>query len=151
MRYVIKNLLRFFGLPAAEQWLLFKAVFLLVVLRLGIWLLPFQTFYRLLSRLARIYIPPPDDQEVPKKKIVRAVEIAGRHMPWAGTCLTLALATQVLLARRGCQVLLCIGVARSEDDKFEAHAWVESEGEVIIGGTELDRYSPLTVLAIEQK
>jgi hypothetical protein len=33
---------------------------------------------------------------------------------------------------------LRIGVARSEAGKIEAHAWVESMGKVIIGGTHVD-------------
>jgi hypothetical protein len=37
-----------------------------------------------------------------------------------------------------------IGVVRSEEGKFEAHAWVESEGRAVIGGHALECYTPLT-------
>jgi hypothetical protein len=39
---------------------------------------------------------------------------------------------------------LRIGVLRDQKEKFQAHAWVESSGIVVIGGLELERYEPLT-------
>jgi hypothetical protein len=39
-----------------------------------------------------------------------------------------------------------IGVAKGEGGKLEAHAWVECEGNVIIGGYELERYTSLVAL-----
>jgi hypothetical protein len=77
---------------------------------------------------------------------VWAVETAARHMPLANTCLTQALAAQVLLARRGYPALLRIGVVKGDKDNLQAHAWVESEGEVVIGGYELERYAHLATL-----
>ncbi len=70
--------------------------------------------------------------------------IASRYVP-AATCLTQSLATKVLLSRQGHQASVRIGVARSEAGQFQAHAWVESNGRVVIGGPEshLKRYTPL--------
>jgi hypothetical protein len=76
---------------------------------------------------------------------VWAVETAARHGFPSATCLTQALAVQVLLARRGYPAILHVGVAR-HDKELKAHAWVESEGEVVIGGFELERYTPLAAL-----
>ena len=50
--------------------------------------------------------------------------------------------TQVLLGRRGYVTALRIGVARSELGRFEAHAWIECESEVVIGNSrDLERYA----------
>jgi hypothetical protein len=40
-----------------------------------------------------------------------------------------------------------IGVALNGESGFRAHAWVENQGEVLIGGSkELDGYAPMLVL-----
>ena len=49
-------------------------------------------------------------------------------------CLTQALALQWLLRRRGEKVQVHIGVRKNEDGVFAAHAWLEKEGRVLIGG-----------------
>jgi len=66
-------------------------------------------------------------------RIARAVEVASHLVP-RSTCLTKALAAHVLLRRVGHEGVLHIGVARDEAGKFEAHAWLECQGKVIIGG-----------------
>jgi hypothetical protein len=45
------------------------------------------------------------------------------------------LATQLLLAQRGYPADLRIGFTRSKGGRMSAHAWVEFDNRVIIGGT----------------
>ena len=61
-----------------------------------------------------------------------SVRRASLYFPSA-SCLTQALATQVLLARRGQLSTLRIGVIKGADGELKAHAWVENNGKVIIG------------------
>ena len=61
-----------------------------------------------------------------------AVTAAGRHVP-GSTCLTEALVGEILLSRRGFPSRLRLGVAR-EAGELRAHAWVESEGRIVVGG-----------------
>ena len=42
-------------------------------------------------------------------------------------------ALQWLLTRAGHRASLCIGVAKGNERGFEAHAWVESRGEILLG------------------
>ena len=58
-------------------------------------------------------------------------------MPHA-TCLTHALAGQILLARYGYPAVINVGVAKPETDmkSFQSHAWLECDGQVIIGTSE---------------
>jgi hypothetical protein len=44
------------------------------------------------------------------------------------------MASQILLGRLGCTTTLHIGVAQCEGGKLLAHAWVEGESGVIVGG-----------------
>jgi len=139
----MKRLRKFLQLKAGEQRLVVKAALLLGTMRLGLWLLPFQTLRRLQVGLTRAPIRVRDREWSSRQSVIRAVKTAGRSMPPAATCLTLALTAQVLLLRRGYPALLHIGVDKVDRERFLAHAWVESGGRVVIGGHELERYTPL--------
>ncbi|KPL12124.1 hypothetical protein AMJ85_01940 [candidate division BRC1 bacterium SM23_51] len=143
----MRRIRKFLSLPAADQWLLLKSAVLLGSIRLGLWLLPFQTMRRVLARMGKARACSKETDEALVERVVRAVSLAGRHVPGTRSCLVQSLGAQVLLARRGWPVRLRIGVARGEKGQFQAHAWLESRGKVIIGGTEdLSRYTPLSPL-----
>ena len=70
-----------------------------------------------------------------------AVRVAARRVPKA-SCLTQAVALESLLADAGMRAEVRIGVARGADGSFEAHAWVEHDGRVLIGGVpDMERFS----------
>jgi hypothetical protein len=58
-------------------------------------------------------------------------------------CLVQALAAKALLSRAGYPTLIRIGVAASEDGKLRAHAWLERDGEIVIGGAGSEGFRPL--------
>jgi hypothetical protein len=66
------------------------------------------------------------------RQLTRAIVIASRVIPNA-TCLTQALAAQRLLARYGYESNLRFGVAKTDDGKLKAHAWIERSGQVVLG------------------
>ena len=63
-------------------------------------------------------------------------------------CLPQALAAQLLLVRRGFPARLRLGVAKGDRGQVRAHAWMETDGRVVTGGSEseLERYTPLLAL-----
>jgi Transglutaminase-like superfamily len=137
------NLRKVLFLLPSERYLLLKSVLLLYAARLGLWLLPLPTLRRLLAKLRPVKPIPPERQSANIHKITWAVVLASRYVP-AATCLTQALAGQVLLAQHGEPALLRIGVTKNEAGKLEAHAWVESRGRIVIGASaELSRYTRL--------
>lgn len=138
------RLRKFLRLSAAEKRLLLKAALLLGTIKLCLKLLPFQTLHRLVNNLSKPSRRLAKGIRSSVEKVGWAVELAGRHVP--GTCLTRAMAAQIMLARRGYPVLLHIGVAREAEEQFLAHAWLECEGRVIVGEYELERYIPLVAL-----
>jgi hypothetical protein len=73
------------------------------------------------------------------------VEAAGRCSPLGTSCLKEALVLSRLLAGRGVASTLTIGVARPRET-FTAHAWLEHEGQVILGGSHRDNYIALPPL-----
>ncbi|MGH7775209.1 MAG: lasso peptide biosynthesis B2 protein [Candidatus Binatia bacterium] len=142
----MKQLRKFLLLPPIKRGLLLRSVILLCAIRIGLWLVPFQTLRRFLDRGARVPANPRRSESSPQDRIAWAVRAASRFAPGGSNCLTEALAAQVLLNRQGFRASLHIGVARDERGKLDAHAWVESQGRVVIGGSELERYTSLSAL-----
>ncbi len=106
-----------------------EAFFLLWRIRLGLWVCSF----RRVRRFVRNQLCRPRDRkpEYSSRRTGRHVERAARFV-FRGSCLTQALTTQIMLSRRGQPSDLRFG-AKKVGEKFEAHAWVEINGEVIIG------------------
>lgn len=139
----MKHLRKFLSLMPGERHLLVSAVLLLGVIRLGLWLLPFQTWRRLLVSSTEKTPELKTAEQASLNRVVWAVTVASRYMPGV-KCLARALATKVLLAHQGYISELRIGVAKTEEGQLQAHAWVESEGRIVIGGLrDLSCYTPL--------
>ena len=141
----MSRLYRFARLPWADQRLLIKSFWLLWGMRIGLWLLPLPTLRRLSTRLTRSTPAsrPGDDSDI--DRVAWAVAAASRFVPGT-TCLSRALGSQILLAERGVQADLHIGVARDQHG-FRAHAWVKT-GDRIVGGApeEIEQFTPLPPL-----
>jgi hypothetical protein len=135
-----KPLVKFFRLPSEDRRLFLRSLWLIGTVRTWLTFLPFSTVRRLTSR--RLKVQPsasqPDilldvehDQRV--DRVAWAIQSASRLIPGA-TCLTQALAGRILLARLGEPSVVRIGVAKGNNG-FEAHAWVENRGRILIGAT----------------
>jgi hypothetical protein len=134
-----------------EKRTLVEVTLLLGAIRIGLIVLPFKTLRRTLDRLAgnsksRTTIDP-DYQS----RVVWATNSASRYVLPDKPCLTQALTVQLLLRRKGIPTQLRIGVMKDEEKNLQAHAWVESEGDVVIGGprSELKKYKPLPAFDVE--
>jgi hypothetical protein len=55
---------------------------------------------------------------------------------------------QLILARRGYRVELKIGARRDQRGAFQAHAWLQSNGRVVLGGdsAELSSYAQFSLI-----
>lgn len=139
----MRNLRKFLRLPRLERHLLFVSIILLWASRLGLWLLPFQALRHFLWKVALSTRTITPTSSVRPDKIAWAVSTASRCVP-AATCLTQALAGEVLLVQHGEPAVLRIGVIKNEAGNLKAHAWVESRGRIMIGDSrDLFRYTPL--------
>lgn len=87
-------------------------------------------------------------ESVPPKRLAWAVQAAARRIPGA-SCLTQALAFQYLLTRSGETSQVHVGVVKGDTGQLKSHAWVEYQGEIMIGDNgELETYSPITALGV---
>ena len=141
----MKRVGKFLRLSSGDRRLLVMATVLLAAIRLGLALLPYRKLRRLVDRLARVSPRHHLARPALPDRIARAVTRASRAVPGA-TCLTQALAARVLLERRGHPARVRVGIGRVEGAPLLAHAWVESDGRIVLGGTDLARYTPLSAL-----
>ena len=126
------GLRRFARLSREKKSLLLSSLFFVSVTRLGLWLLPTRVVRRLAFKsLAKARVSHP------VATLVWAVKAASRYVP-AATCLTQALALHWLLSRSGHTSKVHLGAKKDLAGNFAAHAWVECEGQVVIGGTEMN-------------
>jgi hypothetical protein len=135
----------FTSITAREAWLLSQAVFYTVATRLALWTVPSAHLLRFVRR--RVDRIPADGGagEPTGHTVAWSVRAASRRIPRA-SCLTQALAVQLLLARYGYSSKLQIGVAR-KDGHFVAHAWVEFGGRIVTGDDGHGQFQPLPDLS----
>ena len=139
----MERLNKFLRLPAVDRRLLLKVMLVVWTVRIGLWLLPFRVMRQLLAKLGRGSVGAQMEGRALVDRVVWAVTLISGYVP-AATCLTQALATKMLLDRHGYRATVRLGVARSEDGQFQAHAWVERDGVVVMGGSrsQLKHYTP---------
>lgn len=136
------RLRKFIALPAADRFLLVESLLLLAAFKAALGLLSFRRVLRLASRLSRRPAEAGAGDGELTQRVAWAASVARAYIPGETTCLATSLTAMVLLARRGCPAELRIGVDRTGEGPFLAHAWVESRGEVVVEGEELHRYVP---------
>ena len=90
----------------------------------------FQQVRRVLQALARWGRA---DRPLESGVLLWAMKAAKRRCPIRTTCLGEALVAEALFVQHGYKPTLCIGAARREG-RFEAHAWLEQDDTVVIGG-----------------
>jgi transglutaminase superfamily protein len=125
----------FMMLSSGERRLLLGATLLSTVVQLALGRLPFTVLRRLVTRVRR---SARRSDHAMAEQVVWAVTAVSRRAPGRATCLSRALTVHAMLARRGYPSSLRIGVVRGARGELQAHAWVESSGRVLIGGTTSD-------------
>jgi hypothetical protein len=136
---------KFFRLSFDEQKLLVWSSILLVFIQIGLHIIPFKRLYRLVVSSTNFTPPSHEPDPVYLQQVVWAVTKAGRRLLGPNTCLPQALAAYYLLKQHGYPSRLVIGVRKNESGNFKAHAWVENDGIVAIGGNHPEQgpYTPL--------
>lgn len=136
---------KFFALPIRKKCGVLSAWIVLILVRIGLWCLPFPRLLKLVAFLSGkrpVDRPPSADAD----DIAWAVNAASRFVP-KPTCFTRALALNALLSRHGLASQIKIGIAKDANGGLKSHAWVEYDGRVIIGYlTDLSDFSAFVSL-----
>ena len=134
---------RFLRLDSVERVLLLKAFVLVCTSSIILRLLPFAIVQKIFANQVK---RPDCTHRRALERSLWAIAVAGKYMPKT-TCLSLALAARRMLSREGYPAHLHIGVAKDHIGSFRAHAWVESEGRIVIGGQDSSSlFAPLGVI-----
>jgi len=135
------RLRKFWHLPGSDQRLLSLAALRLTVVALAVRLVPFALWRGWLQN--RPTPPPSTRSGASLDRIIWAVTVAGRYVP-GSNCLVRALVARSMLGRAGHSTQLRLGVSPQQERPFQAHAWLENESGVVLGGTEsASQYTPL--------
>ena len=140
----MKALNQWLRISWADRWLLVEAITFLSLVRLAIKLVPF-------SRLAPYLGEPvsmPDIElsqttEALVKRIAWAINIMAKYIPWTPSCLEKSMAAKRILRRRKIPSTLYLGVAKSNPNEFDAHAWLQSGTVIVTGEVDHERYITL--------
>jgi len=121
--------------------LLLHALFLVICVRLG---LTFSSLDKIRLRFLPKSLDAPREA-VDIERLAWAVRRIAERIPDA-SCLTRAQALQIMLSRRGISSQLVLGVLKSKNDAFRAHAWLLKDGEIVIGGPQkkVNAFSPIS-------
>ena len=121
---------RFFKITARERSVLLRSFIWVTLYRVGLWVLPFAMTKKWTSAAVAPVMTEAYDRHL-VLEVIRAVRFASGFVPSA-SCLTQALAARKLLGHYGQMADLKIGVTKSRGT-FEAHAWLEIDGRIVIG------------------
>ena len=144
----MKWLVKWWHLPPLERGLVIEMALTMGMIRVGLKMLSLNKLKKTLDWMARSFPgqEPVDDQY--REQVVWAATTLGRSMLADQPCLTQALAVQMYYQRMNIPAELCIGVAKENNERLLAHAWIESDGQVVIGGSEqvLEQYTRLPAI-----
>lgn len=128
----MSKLRKFLALSWSGKGLYLNTAFWLLAVKAGLYLLPFE---RLRGWLARFDEPAGQSAEMEEMRaIIEAIERVAQTLALLRiNCLPQALVGHRLLGRKGFDVQLKIGVVKNPGDRLVAHAWLEYQGQVILG------------------
>lgn len=120
---------KFWNLGWQRKVLLFEALAVLSAYKLLLFVVPFRYFVTADSALKNKQQSPADSY---LRDVIRAIQVVSNRVPFGFTCLVQALAAKWLL-RHTHDVQVRIGVQKSADRGFVAHAWITHNGKTILG------------------
>jgi hypothetical protein len=135
---VFRRLEQLRQLSIFEFKVLLLAIFLLPILAMSIKFKGLKWTQATLSNHKldiNMSIPENEQLEI-AQKIARMVSIAANHSFYSANCLKKSLLIWWLLSRKGIVIELKIGVNKDTSD-FNAHAWVEYRGNVLMDTTDV--------------
>ena len=129
----MQSVRKFLGASKADRTLAVQCLRALVAAGALVKLRPYRDLRK------RLQTNPPlalgSNSQPSQTTLLKLFSAVARRMPWA-TCLIQAIAAQNVLAEHGHASILKIGVSADATGEFAAHAWLEQDGRVLIGGAD---------------
>lgn len=138
-----RKLRTFMSHSRQQRGLIAEAMLLTWLARLAVRLIPFSWIVRWIEHKASSH----QSAKIPEPALIyslrRAVKTASRNALWKSVCMQQSLAMYSMLSRRGYGSTLRMGAKINPEGKIEAHAWLESNGQVILGEDGMAGMTPL--------
>ena len=134
---------KFLCLSYPEKVLLFKAFFLVGIIRLCLLIFPLKIIQQTVVFLSSLFQKTRNNL-MPCEQISWAVKASANYLIGPKSCLPQALAAQMLLKQYGYPANLRFGVYKGNE--LEAHASIESQGKIIVGNEGIEYYTPLSAV-----
>lgn len=109
---------------------------MLALLRIALAVLPYRNVRRAIAASGERFPERRMHLIAYETEMVWAIERVGRYVVGKKPCLPQALALQWFLRRKGIVTSLHIGVKKDDTKGIAAHAWLEKNGRVLIGGSD---------------
>lgn len=159
---------KFFCISRVERRLFLEAVFWCAVARLAIRFIPFRHYAWLLGKPKGEVegmeesnknngdepgVPPRSEEKEEEKAgakknslklIGHAVRRACRNVPWKTRCLVEAMAVKRMLHRKKIECTIYLGVAKENNGRMSAHAWLKSGDTIITGKKNHQKYTVIS-------
>ena len=127
------KILGFIRLTSMDKLVVIQSIYWLIIIRIMISIFPFhfvqKRVQKIVNRTNRNV-----NSSVSMSKLRVMIVVSSRYVPRA-TCLVQALAGHILFSKYGYDTSIKIGVL-TENGEFEAHAWLEHDGSVVLGESE---------------
>jgi hypothetical protein len=137
----MKLLRRFLGLGPRDRWATVEAAATLAVIQALLGGAPRRAWQGLVRRACTD--PGAEAEQVgagePLERVLGAVRRVSARCSRT-TCLGRALTAWVMLRKRGIPAVVRLGVSKSPEDGFGAHAWLECGGRAVLGEPEAGQY-----------
>lgn len=144
LRLAMKWVHKYISLSSQSRTLLIQAFLWLSLIHVGLRVIPLRHLHSVVKwAIANATHQKPSD-EIQIENIIWAIETATSYVPGHPKCLARALSTKILMHQYGYPCNLQVGVAKDRNAGLSAHAWIEHDGQVLIGGgRDLASFTPL--------
>ncbi len=155
-RWLAERAARFRSLPAIVRWDLLRVIFLLLVARLALRIVPFRyltwfferppkcptdTFAKRQQILAALRMKyairqeeiTDSEREQFRKGVLWIIDLAAWFLPGETVCFPRAIAAQEHLRRLGVGTTLYYGAATLPERGLTAHVWLQDGSEIVVG------------------
>jgi hypothetical protein len=136
------RLRRFWVLPPGEKWATLEASVLLALVQGALWVGPRRAWLSLVRRACTSPAGAPEVSAREQERLAvvrRALGRAAARVPKT-TCLGRALTGWLMLRERGLSAVVRLGVSRSPEQVFSAHAWLECHGTIVLEAPQTGKY-----------
>jgi hypothetical protein len=142
---MIQLIKKFNRLPQIEKKLFFEICFLKLFFGIITYILPFKFYRRFLGDYGIETSKFPDAAEKYFVKLIyRSLYRSSKYFPLFKKCLTKAIVAKYMLNKRGIRTTLYIGLAKNDQKKLIAHAWLKWGNNIITGRRGIENFKAIS-------